>query len=123
MVLKMNKENLTQGDIWLFDPDPTKGNEIGKKIRPCLIISNTEWNQIRSGLVIIIPLTSVDKKVFSHVRIDPPEGGVNVPSFVMCEQLRSISRDRLVKKIGQVKSRRILAEIKKWIADLIKLGD
>ena len=90
--------NPLQGEIWLFDPDPTIGNEIGKKIRPCLIVSNNNWNKIRTGLVIIIPLTSVKKQISTHVQLDPPEGGLTVQSFALCEQIRSISKERLKKR-------------------------
>ena len=62
MALKNTEAQLKQGDIWLFDSDP----KIGKKIRPCVIVSNDEWNKIRSGLVILVPLTSV-KKGFLHM--------------------------------------------------------
>jgi mRNA interferase MazF len=50
MVLKKN--NPLQGEIWLFDPDPVKGNEIGKKVRPALVVSNNLMNEGASGLVI-----------------------------------------------------------------------
>lgn len=70
MGLKNTKEPL-QGEIWLFDPDPIRGNEIEKKVRPCLIISNNYWNKMKTGLVIVVPLTSVDKKISTHVRILP----------------------------------------------------
>lgn len=109
-----------QGEIWLFDPDPTKGNEIGKKIRPCLIISNNEWNKIHTGLVIVIPLTSMKRGISTHVPIIPPEGGLTKESYALCEQIRSISRERLVKKTGSV-SKKILVEIYSWIYDLISL--
>lgn len=119
MVWKMN-HNPLQGEIWLFDPDPIIGNEIGKKIRPCLIISNNHWNKIRSGLVIIIPLTSIDKNILTHVRIDPPEGGLSTVSFALCEQIRSISKERLKKKLGVVKSQTLMSEIRSWILDLTR---
>ena len=121
MVLK-NSNHPMQGEIWLFDPDPIRGNEIGKKIRPCLIISNDLWNKNRSGLVIVIPLTRVDKEILTHIKMTPPEGGLNVESFVMCEQIRSISRERLIKKMGQVTQHQTLESIESWIHDLIKIG-
>ncbi len=111
----------SQSEVWLFDPDPIKGNEIGKKIRPCLIISNNHWNKIRSGLVIIIPLTSVDKGISTHIKIEPPEGGISLLSFAMCEQIRSISKERLVKRIGKIKDHTILEKAHEWILDLIRL--
>lgn len=117
-----NTENQPlQGEVWLFDPDPIKGNEIGKKVRPAVIISNDHWNKIRSGLVIIIPLTSVKKGISTHIQIDPPEGGVSVSSFAMCEQIRSISRERLIKKLGKISSKALLKKIRSWILDLTSI--
>lgn len=117
-----NTENQPlQGEIWLFDPDPIKGNEIGKKVRPVVIISNDHWNKIRSGLVIIVPLTSVNKGISTHIQIDPPEGGVSISSFAMCEQIRSISRERLIKKLGKISSKALLKKIRSWILDLTNI--
>lgn len=111
-----------QGEIWLFDPDPIKGNEIGKKIRPCLIISNDGWNKVPTGLLVIIPLTSVKKGISTHVQILPPEGGLKVESFALCEQIRSISTERLLNKKGMV-SNKTLEEVYSWIYDIIRLGN
>ncbi len=119
----LTKINPQQGEIWLFDPDPVKGTEIGKKIRPALIISCDELNSGRSGLVIAIPLTSKYKGIASHVKLEPPEGGVSVQSFVVCEQIRSITKERLIKRMGKIKNPSILREIHSWIMDLIWLED
>lgn len=123
MVSKAGNTTPLQSEIWLFDPDPTKGNEIGKKARPCLIISNNQWNRIRTGLAIVIPLTSVNKGISTHIKIDPPEGGLSLVSFAMCEQMRSISIERLIKKIGQVRSKKILDQIREWILDLTRFDN
>lgn len=119
MVLKTN--NPIQGDIWLFDPDPIKGKEFGKKIRPCLIVSNNFFNEGSSGLVIVIPITNAFKGIPSHVGINPPEGGLDVPSYAICEQVRCISKERLIKKIGSIKSKSILKDIQGWIIDFIRI--
>jgi mRNA interferase MazF len=116
MALKTN--NFVQGDIWLFNPDPTTGNEVGKKNRPGLIISCNAFNRGKSGLVIVVPLTSKQKGVLTHVQIDPPEGGLLKTSYCMCEHVRSISVERLIKKIGIVRSFKILHEVREWISDL-----
>ena len=113
--------NAKQGDIWLFDPDPVRGTELGKKILPALIISCNELNEGWSNLIIIVPLTSKDKKITSHVRIEPPEGGITVPSFIVCEQIRSISKERLVKKLGTIQDPALLREVHLWIMNLIWL--
>ncbi|GEM_PF-651017 len=46
-------------------------------------------------------LTSrTDRQIVSHIPIMPPEGGVRRPSFVMCEQIRILSRERLDQRWG-----------------------
>ena len=105
----------------VFDPDPTQGNEIGKKIRPGIIISHNLMNSGLSGLIFIVPLTSVKKGIESHVKIDPPEGGLSIQSFALCEQMRAISKIRLVKKLGSVKSTKLLHEIRSWLLDFTNL--
>lgn len=115
------KHNPSQGDVWLFDPDPVKGNELGKKVRPCLIISNNFLNKGFSGLTIIIPITSSFKNIPSHICIPPLEGGLSNQSYAICEQVRCITKERLIKKIGSIKSKQILKEIEFWIRDFIKI--
>ena len=107
-----------QGEIWLFDPDPVKGREIGKKIRPALIVSCNALNDGSSGLVILVPCTSKDKGIDSHVRIDPPEGGVSLPTFVMCEQIRAVSKERLIKRVGRIENER-MKDVHSWLIDFL----
>ena len=113
------KHSPKQGEIWLFDPDPIKGRELGRKVRPALIVSSDSFNEGLSELVIVIPITSKDRGIISHIRFDPPEGGIKVPSFAVCEQIRSISKNRLIKKMGMVKNIMKLIEVHSWITDLI----
>jgi mRNA interferase MazF len=110
-----------QGEIWLFDPDPVKGTELGKKILPCVIISNNFLNKGPSGLVLIVPLTSMCKNIPSHIQINPPEGGVAHISFATCEQIRSITKERLVKRLGSLNGATVLNEIRSWILDLTEI--
>lgn len=91
----------SRGEIWTVNLEPTKGHEQGKT-RPALIISADGINKSRAELVIVIPVGSKDKKVPSHVKIEPPEGGVDVTSYIMCEHIRSVSTKRLVELWGTV---------------------
>ncbi len=117
----MSSENhkLNQREIWLFDPDPVMGNELGYKKRPALIISNNQVNQGPSNLAIIVPCTSKNKNIPSHVRIEPPNGGVNSVSFAVCEQVRAITTERFIKKIGMIDFHTLL-EVLGWIRDLTR---
>lgn len=110
-----------QGEIWLFDPEPTKGTEIGKKIRPCIVISHDIMNSGPSELILVVPLTSVHKGIPSHVQIDPSNNGVSTTNFALCEQIISISKIRLIKKLGKVTDPTILEDIRSWIIDLITI--
>ena len=70
--------------------------------RPCLIVSDNGMNHGLLGQVIVAPLTSVEKGFPSHVEVSPPEGGLRLPSFIKCEDVRSISHRRLIKRLGAV---------------------
>lgn len=51
----------------------------------------------------ILPLTRTKRPNPFHVPIAPPEGGVASPSFILCDQIRTISvDDRMVDKRGDV---------------------
>ncbi|AFV12599.1 PemK-like protein [Thermacetogenium phaeum DSM 12270] len=90
-----------RGEVWLVDLDPVRGHEQAGK-RPALVISVDAFNTGPAGLVIVLPMTSKDKGIPLHVKVDPPEGGVKATSFVKCEDIRSVSTEKLVAKLGRV---------------------
>ncbi len=55
-----------------------------------------------SGLVTVLPVTSKPRALPTRIAIEPPEGGLPLPSFVIGEQVRTISRTRLSSRLGQV---------------------
>lgn len=89
-----------------------------------LIVSDDAFNAGLSGLVMIVPLTSKVKKsrnIPAHVPVDPPEGGLKTPSIILCDQLRSISRDRLSKARWGTVSDVTLAEVENALRLLLGL--
>lgn len=90
-----------RGEIWLADLNPVRGREQAG-MRPCLVISVDPFNQSPAGLAIVIPMTTHARKIRTHVPITPPEGGVREVSFVKCEDVRSVSTERLVTRWGLV---------------------
>jgi mRNA interferase MazF len=92
---------IKRGEIWLADLNPTIGREQAG-MRPVLITSSDYFNQGFAQLVFAIPITSKDKSIRSHVSVLPPEGGLTMPSYIMCEAMRSISKQRLVKHLGVI---------------------
>ncbi|HMH22755.1 MAG TPA: type II toxin-antitoxin system PemK/MazF family toxin [Puia sp.] len=86
-------------DIWLIQFDPSKGAEI-KKTRPAVIISpDVLNNHLRT--VIVAPLTSTIKGYPSRVSTDFDNKG----GEIMLDQLRSVDKTRLKKKIGVLDAR------------------
>lgn len=90
-----------KGEIWLTRLDPTEGHEQAKT-RPCLIISNDKFNNGAADLVIAVPLTSKNKKIPLHILIKQGSSGLDVDSFIMPEQIRSLSINRCLKFIGKI---------------------
>ena len=89
-----------RGQVWLVDLDPVRGHEQAGT-RPALVVSVDPFNQTALGLVVIVPLTSKTKGLPLHVRLDPPEGGLQLTSYAKCEDVRSVSRERLSKPLGR----------------------
>jgi mRNA interferase MazF len=97
-----------RGEIWSVELDPTRGREQAGR-RPALVISVDRFNQGPAGLVIVVPLTTVDKRQPLHVRLEPPQGGVREPSFAKSEDLRSVSVERLISRWGAVEPETVRA--------------
>jgi mRNA interferase MazF len=98
-----------QGDLlcsWTatrcFNLDPTRGHEQAGT-RPGLVVSADQFNQTPLGLAVAVPITSRAKEYPLYIRIDPPEGALEQPSFAKCEDLRSVSRKRLSRPLGRVR--------------------
>jgi mRNA interferase MazF len=94
--------------VWLVDLDPARGHEQAGT-RPALVVSADLFNQGPAGLVIVLPITSVAKSMRSHVSVEPPEGGLKTTSYAKCEDVRSISAERLRRRWGQVSARTMAA--------------
>jgi mRNA interferase MazF len=93
--------NPARGEIWLADLNPVRGHEQGGR-RPVIIISSDIYNSGPAGLVVALPLTGTHRGIPLHIQIKPPEGGIKSVSAILCDAVRSISKDRLVKKWGTV---------------------
>ncbi len=92
-----------RGEVYLVSFDPTMGAEI-KKTRPALIIQNDIANRWSPVTIVAAISSRADHSVYpAHVRVDPPEGSLNVPSVVLLNQIRSIDRRRLVKRLGRLR--------------------
>ncbi|HEY9825351.1 MAG TPA: type II toxin-antitoxin system PemK/MazF family toxin [Stenomitos sp.] len=83
-------------DVFLINLDPTVGSEI-QKTRPCVVISPDEMNRYIST-VIIAPMTTKGKMYPTRVvcQFQGKDGQI------VLDQIRTIDKTRLVKKLGQI---------------------
>lgn len=90
-----------RGDVYLVSFDPTLGAEI-QKTRPALILQNNIGNQ-HSPITIVAAVTSnVARQGPACVLVNAPEGGLATDSVVLLNQIRSIDKGRLIKRLGTV---------------------
>lgn len=91
--------SIKQYEVYWVKLDPTVGSEI-KKTRPCVVISPDEMNSYLNT-IIVAPLTTKFKDYPTRVKTALKKG---TPSWVILDQLRSIDRKRLYKRIGNLES-------------------
>jgi len=107
--------DLKRGDAVWVDLNPTIGSETGK-VRPCVIIQNDVGNKY-SPVTIVAVITS--QKRLSHkypvdVWVGKGEGGLDVPSIILCDQIRAVDKRRITKRLGRF-SDPIMEEVDKAI--------
>lgn len=108
-----------RGEVWLGDLGPTRGHEQSGK-RPLLIFSEDAFNAGPAGLVVVLPLTSTIRSVRAHILVNPPEGGLRTPSVVLCDAIRSVTKDCLIDRWGSV-SAATLARVERTMRLLLVL--
>jgi len=97
----MSSPKPSRGEVWFLNLDPTRDREQAGS-RPALVISVDAFNHGPADLAVVLPITSKAKGIPFHVPLLPPEGGVRQPSFVKCEDVRSVSCSRLLERWGTV---------------------
>jgi mRNA interferase MazF len=85
-------------DVFLVMLDPTVGSEI-QKTRPCLVISPNEMNE-HLATAIVAPMTTSGKQYPSRIPVnfDGKDG------FIALDQIRTVSKLRLLKKLGEIEA-------------------
>lgn len=103
------------GEIVWVVLDPVVGREQSGR-RPAVVVSSRAHISIADTLVMVVPVTSVDRGWSNHVLL---RGDVfDRASWAMTEQVRTISRQRVVGHAGQVDVGTLTA-IRQWISDFL----
>jgi mRNA interferase MazF len=104
---------IRRGDVHVASLNPVVGHEQGGR-RPVVVLSSAGYNAWPIGMVIVAPVTSVDRRLRHHVPIGA-EAGLRGPSFVMPEYVRAIAQQRLADRPVGTAGQKILDEVEWWI--------
>ncbi len=88
-----------RGEIWLVDFGSPVGREQAGR-RPAVIVSADPLNESRAGIVIVVPCTTTRRGLPSHVELDPASSGLDDTTYAKCEDIKSISDERLIARLG-----------------------
>ncbi len=109
---------MLQGEIWYANLSPTKGSEQAG-LRPVLIISGNLLNQYLN-IVICCPLTTKIKNYKGDLVLEPNKSnGLKQTSEILTFHIRSISKERLTKKVGKISAGEI-KELKKYLNEILE---
>ena len=109
---------MKQCEIWYADLNPVKGSE-QRGFRPVVIISGNVVNQYLN-VVIACPLTTKIKGYKGNVILEPnTENGISTRSEILIFHVRSVYKERLVRRIGKITDKQ-LHELKQGLNDILK---
>ena len=93
--------NVRRAEVWLVDfGDPVGREHSGS--RPAVVVSADRLNESRAGVVIVVPTTTALRGLPSHVEIEPGGSGLDEASYAKCEDVKSVSTERLIGRLGVV---------------------
>ncbi|MCD4737535.1 MAG: type II toxin-antitoxin system PemK/MazF family toxin [Bacteroidales bacterium] len=109
---------MKQCEIWYAGLNPVKGSE-QKGFRPVVVVSGNMLNKYLP-IVIACPLTTKIKAYKGNVIISPDDkNGLSEKSEVLTFHIRSISKEMLTKKVGEITETQ-LNIIKQTLEDILK---
>lgn len=108
---------LVQGAVVRGYLDPTVGTQSGR--RPLVVVSSEQYNSLVTDLLVVVPVSSVDRGWPNHVRLSGDIGTLR--GVAMTEQPRTVSRARCGETIGVVDAA-CLDRIKLYLADFLGIG-
>lgn len=107
---------LSPGEVWWAAPDPSVGREQTGR-RPVVIISNADYLDAVTTLALVCPVTTTGRGWPNHVLLSAASG-LDQPSYAMTEQIKVISRERLVLRAGSITDA-CLEDIRQWVRDFL----
>ncbi len=113
---------MRRGDVYDTRFDPIEGSEASGR-RPAVVVSRNAFNAA-SPVVIVVPCTTYrqGRRVYpSQVRLAAGHGGLTADSLAQAEQVRAVSKARLVHQRGSLSDRE-LASVAAALAIVLDLA-
>jgi mRNA interferase MazF len=102
---------MKQGEIWYADLNPTKGSEQAG-LRPVVIVSGNLLNQYLN-IIIVMPITTKIKRYKGNpVMLPNKKNGLTTESEILVFHIRSVSKERLVRKVGTIEEEELNSVVK-----------
>ncbi len=90
-----------RSEVWLVDfGDPVGREQSGR--RPAVVVSADALNESRAGVVVVVPIATTYRGLPSHIEIDRGSSGLDEVSYAKCEDVKSVSEQRLIARLGAV---------------------
>jgi mRNA interferase MazF len=110
-------EMLAPGDVIWVQPEIAVGREQAGR-RPALVVAGAGYLQTIDTLALVVPITTADRGWPNHIEVFGTK--LEQRSWAMSEQIRTISRERVVAGAGHANDA-TLAAVRSWLADFLEL--
>jgi mRNA interferase MazF len=109
--------DLRPGDVIWVEPEIAVGREQSGR-RPALVVAGVGYLETVDMLALVVPITTVERGWPNHIEVVGAD--LDRRSWAMSEQVRTISRDRMVGSAGRA-DEVTLAAVRGWLADFLEL--
>ena len=105
--------------LWWVDLGTPNGHEQGG-LRPAIVVSSSTHCRFPIDMALIVPLTTRDRGLDHHVRIDSTESRLNQPSWARTEDIRAVTTTRFTRlqPIGTASASEI-EQLSDWLREMV----
>ncbi|WP_250281437.1 MULTISPECIES: type II toxin-antitoxin system PemK/MazF family toxin [unclassified Frankia] len=110
---------LAPWQVWLVDFGQPIGHEQGH-LRPAVVVGSATHCRFPIDMALVVPLTTRDRGLDHHVRIDSPESGLDRRSWARTEEITAVSTRRFARSapLGSASATEI-AELSEWLREMV----
>ncbi|MFL6075854.1 MAG: type II toxin-antitoxin system PemK/MazF family toxin [Mycobacteriales bacterium] len=105
--------------MWLVDFGEPVGHEQGGQ-RPAVVVNSSTYRRFPIDTALVVPVTTRDRGLRHHVRVDSAESGLDRPSWARTEEITAVSTLRFLRSrpFGTVSAREI-EQLCSWLREMV----